>query len=328
MRESKIVLIVSEKNDSSTDYVVKLLGSLNANIKVFRINCDFDFITNVEISSNQNKIYFNNRFVSLEDVDFVWYRKGIIKFNIDKFLFNDKIINISLNNEINMLLDYITIKIFQIGHFNNYFSCINSNKLHNLEIAKLVGFNIPNWTVRQSKLGIKDFFFKNSGQIINKPIFEVLRGLFGKRHYNSGGTVEVSINSINKLDFLTFPMFLQEKIHSVVEIRVFFILDYFYSVALISENQRDVDVRNRIYKNEVDIFPIELPRKIKKLINDYCKRFNLDSCSIDLLLDSKGNFIFIESNPTGQFFWISELYNYEIENKIADLILNGKVNRS
>jgi len=47
------------------------------------------------------------------------------------------------------------------------------------------------------------------------------------------------------------------------------------------------------------------------------KALNLESGSIDLILDKSGNIYFLEINPVGQFGMTSVPTNYYLEKKVA-----------
>jgi D-alanine-D-alanine ligase-like ATP-grasp enzyme len=49
---------------------------------------------------------------------------------------------------------------------------------------------------------------------------------------------------------------------------------------------------------------------------------NLDTGSIDMILDRKNEYVFLEVNPTGQFGWLSKSCNYYIEKEVAKHMLS------
>ena len=59
------------------------------------------------------------------------------------------------------------------------------------------------------------------------------------------------------------------------------------------------------------------------IFNDYLsllKTLNLRFGAIDFILDKKGNYIFLEINPNGQWAWIEKQTGYEISNEITNLL--------
>ena len=50
------------------------------------------------------------------------------------------------------------------------------------------------------------------------------------------------------------------------------------------------------------------------------KILNLRFGAIDFILDTAGNFTFLEINPNGQWAWIEKRTGYEISNEIVNLL--------
>jgi hypothetical protein len=68
-------------------------------------------------------------------------------------------------------------------------------------------------------------------------------------------------------------------------------------------------------------FAVQLPSDLKDKIIKLMNEINLDSGSLDLILDTNGSFYFLEVNPVGQFGMTSGPCNYHLEREIArDLI--------
>lgn len=77
---------------------------------------------------------------------------------------------------------------------------------------------------------------------------------------------------------------------------------------------RDVDV-NGAHPNRM--VPYQLPNDIGLRIRQLMKRLNLESGSIDMIVDDNDDYYFLEVNPVGQFNFVSEVCNYYIEKDIA-----------
>ena len=61
----------------------------------------------------------------------------------------------------------------------------------------------------------------------------------------------------------------------------------------------------------------KLPKRIKESLIMLSKETGINSGSIDMIVDHKDNFYFLEINPVGQFEWVSYFCNYGIEQEIA-----------
>ncbi len=51
-------------------------------------------------------------------------------------------------------------------------------------------------------------------------------------------------------------------------------------------------------------------------------KLDLNCGSIDMIVNTKNEFIFLEVNPVGQFGMVSEPCNYFLEKKVAEFLLN------
>ena len=100
----------------------------------------------------------------------------------------------------------------------------------------------------------------------------------------------------------------------------------FYSMAIFSQNDEKTKLDYRNYNREKPNrnVPFQLPEKIETLARKFMEQSQLDTGSIDFIVDEKGEFIFLEVNPNGQFDWLSNNCNYYIEKKIAKYLSNEK----
>lgn len=96
----------------------------------------------------------------------------------------------------------------------------------------------------------------------------------------------------------------------------------FYSMAIFSQNDEktSLDYRNYNMEKPNRNIPFQLPLNIEKNLKLLMKEKNLNTGSLDLIYSRDGEFILLEINPVGQFSWLSENCNYNIEKKIAELL--------
>lgn len=50
---------------------------------------------------------------------------------------------------------------------------------------------------------------------------------------------------------------------------------------------------------------------------------NLNTGSIDLIVDTQDNYYFLEINPVGQFGMVSQPCNYYLEKKVAEYLVQN-----
>jgi glutathione synthase/RimK-type ligase-like ATP-grasp enzyme len=69
--------------------------------------------------------------------------------------------------------------------------------------------------------------------------------------------------------------------------------------------------------------PVEIEEKILRLM-DY---FSLNYGAIDIILTPDGRHVFLELNPSGEFFWLEQTPGLPISNAIAELLLGNSSRR-
>jgi glutathione synthase/RimK-type ligase-like ATP-grasp enzyme len=69
--------------------------------------------------------------------------------------------------------------------------------------------------------------------------------------------------------------------------------------------------------------PLEVEEKILRLM-DY---FSLNYGAIDIILTPDGRHVFLELNPSGEFFWLERTPGLPISQAIADLLLGHSARR-
>jgi ATP-GRASP peptide maturase of grasp-with-spasm system len=326
-RKDKQLIISSMEGDASADMVVEYIRYITPAISLNRYNSE-NRIDNLSINltSKSSKIDVNTRYSSsfLMEEKSLWYRRG-------NFVLSSHWNDLSYSK----LKDYIGEEEEQVNHFLHLYSTklsgymnefVYNNKLNNLFIAQKVGLGIPDTLITTKKEDLLAFYTKNNGRIINKPIHHGHLSLIDKEDnvkYSSRGTYIVEKEQIDVLaDSFGLSLF-QGLIEKEVELRIFQLEDKLYSMAIFSQNdeQTKVDFRNYNYNKPNRNVPFQLPMNIEKKILKLVKTLGFDTCSIDMILDTKGNYVFLEINPNGQFGWVSKHCNYYLEEKIAESCL-------
>jgi ATP-GRASP peptide maturase of grasp-with-spasm system len=274
-------------------------------------------ITNQEVLVS---LTVQNQELSIDTLSSFWYRKGDIDF--------DNIIGINGDFErVEYFLDreWNTIKVYfltfleqHIPFIGNYFTK-NPNKLLLLQKAKQVGLLIPETYIISQK---QDMVFSESNNTkwITKPIQDIFTTIYKNKYYYSYTENFESDNSNTPDTF--FPSQIQEKIEKLVELRIFFARGNFYPMAIFSQNddKTKVDFRNYNTDRPNRLVPFNLPTSVELCLKRFVKLTNINTGSIDILVDRQRKYHFLEVNPNGQFGMVSEPCNYYIEKQIANLL--------
>ncbi|MEW7281031.1 grasp-with-spasm system ATP-grasp peptide maturase [Aquimarina sp. 2201CG1-2-11] len=195
-------------------------------------------------------------------------------------------------------------------------------KLKQLEYAKKAGLQIPNTFITSSKKDLIDFYNCCHHTIITKGIESSASYTFGNISLE-GYTEEVTKEFIDQLPNTFFPSLFQENIKKAYELRIFFLKDTFYSMAVFSQQNEQTKTDMRKYDDSFPnrTVPYILPLDIEQKLLEAMNALGLTTGSIDMIVDDNEGYCFLEVNPSGQFGMVSVPCNYYIEEAIAKQLL-------
>ena len=327
-----MILIISTEIDVSTHQVIKYLHSNNK--KFIRLT-EQQFVKSLIIDFSNHKtiikLYIGDQLINMDDISAFWYRKDDVKFFTQLSIFDantdinfpKKTLNNFISTEINSIGEFIKFELNKKNHIGNWYIG-EGNKLVSFSIAKDVGFIIPR-TIVSTEL---DYIIQNNNDsMIFKPIEDAYVS------FSSDELITTNYDNIPNYKFkkykdkTMYPNCLQEYINKEIEIRVFYLDNICYSMAIFSQSDEKTkkDFRNYNDSRPNKMVPYILPQNITDMINSFMKKMNLRCGSIDLILTKKNEYVFIEVNPFGQYGFVSNECNYDIDSLIAcKLITNEK----
>ncbi|WP_075343563.1 grasp-with-spasm system ATP-grasp peptide maturase [Tenacibaculum agarivorans] len=315
-----MILILSEKSDITTNQVLD--WCIGYQTSVIRANAYDLKIAHIDYSNNYILLKYKKEIIKSTKIKAVWYRRARIKYKYPSIsIENNQLknrIKQHLHEEWSEMIRFLEqwFKNNSVPSIGNYL--LKDRKLTQLSIAKQNSLHIPNTIITAQKSELLLFFKNCKKNIITKDIGCSL-SFISDHLIIDGYTEEVSKEFIDNLSDTFFPSLFQENIVKVYELRIFFLKDRFYSMAIFSQqNEKSrIDVR----KNDDEIpnrrVPYQLPKEIEHKLLLTMKKLNLDTGSIDMIVDTKGDYYFLEVNPSGQFGMVSSPCNYYIERTIA-----------
>jgi len=308
-----MILVFSEKDDISAMKTRQWLELFNAHFIVLEDPSliDLDLKINFEGGNQNLSFVHNNKRVFLNQINVVWNRRGMINMMaIPQNLINQQVAANSLNRhfyeEQKALADYFYYQLKRkkcINFQSNY----NLNKLITLSKAQEHGIAVPD-----SIIGRNFSELSNECRYVTKNLQDVF-SYSSDSHYVCDSVKEIDASERSVNDTFFYSLF-QKKICSVFEIRTFFFMELWYSLAIFPA--KTVDYREQVYKSPPRMVPIQLPIEYKKKLQGLMADLDLNSGSIDTLYDGK-EYYFLEVNPVGQFDFVSGIGNYYIERDIA-----------
>lgn len=218
--------------------------------------------------------------------------------------------------EISDFLNYTFGKTTVSLFGQNYFCQPSKQKI--LDVAKKIGFFVPEYIVVNSKTKLKEFIERKS-RVICKSLESQALFFFEDNpleRYNCY-THEINRSTLADIPEYFFPSFFQEHIQKDLELKIFFFNGIFFPAALIPDNQvANTDIKASPYR----CVPYTLTEDLKSKINRLMMFFNWRMGSIDFLIKDN-HFYFLEVNPSGQFGNISYECGYNIEGFIASELI-------
>ncbi len=311
------VLLITNKEDITTDFIVKELN--NRGVNYFRFNTEeigktIDVSIKPELSSFN--LHHNNETIDLNDIHSIYYRRPKLPTPDDNLSNGEKIF---FYREMETLLDGIYRFLEKKKWFNNVFDIRKTeNKIFQLLVAKKIGFELPSSLVTNIPKHANSFV--NNTQSIFKP----LKNGFVEENEKTSKILytnnidENFINEINRIKEM--PVYFQNKINKKSDIRITVINKKIHAIEIDSQIS---DISATDWRRAKNILPhkkITINSDLRKKILKLCSFFNLNFAAIDLALDDHGNYVFFEINANGQWAWIEKLLNIEMSKQIVDFL--------
>ena len=317
-----MILIFSQQNEDSTNQVIDWL--LYKNHPFIRLNTSdildaekFSIILNNDGANIFLKIH--GKELNINNIGSVWFKRWweVLSLNEDiKNLEFKSALNKNINIEIKSISSYLFWKL-RDRYWLNYFDNVHISKLIQMEIAINIGLSIPNTIISNMQDDFISFLQKNP-ETITKPINEAL----SYKEY-AFYTSSINMEDISWYEKKMFPSMLQKKVKKAFEIRVFFLDEYFYPIAIFSQqnDNTEIDSRKIDFSNPIRMVKYNIPMDLQIKLKKMAKLLNLNSGSFDLIKTDAGDYVFLEINPVGQFGFVSAIYNNCIEKDIANWLI-------
>lgn len=229
-----------------------------------------------------------------------------------------------LNEEFTDLRDYIYDTLYKTcpRHIGNP-RRMGLNRIHTLDLAREIGLNVPSYAVITNYNQL-DKLDDLGDRFVSKAISNGIYDFFGHDAYYSYTEAHNKKDFANK-DVRLFPSMVMGLVEKSFEVRSFYLNGNFYSMAIFSQRNEQTSVDFRKYctelpnKNE----PFKLPDDVEVKLDKLYKELELNCGSADFVVDKKGNYVFLEINPVGQFQMTSLPCNYNLEQKIVNYLAYG-----
>lgn len=213
-----------------------------------------------------------------------------------------------------------SLKAFRMDHVQHIRHA--ENKQLQLQVARELGLNTPRTLTTNDPTAVRAFAKGCEGGMVTKMLSSFAI-------YDEGKELVVFTNSVKPEDLADLsglslcPGTFQELLPKSLEIRATVVGHRVMSAAIDSQvSARAVhDWRRDGVRMLQNWRPYQLPVDVEEKILRLMNYFSLNYGAIDIILTPDDQHIFLELNPSGEFFWLEEAPGLPISDAIADLLL-------
>jgi len=214
-----------------------------------------------------------------------------------------------------------SLKVFRMDHLRHIRHA--ENKQLQLQVARDLGLNIPRTLTTNDPSAVRAFAKSCEDGMVTKMLSSFAI-------YEEGKELVVFTNPVKPEDLADLsglslcPATFQELLPKSLEIRVTIVGQRVMSAALDSQVSARAahDWRRDGLGMLQDWQPYDLPPDVEEKILRLMDHFSLNYGAIDIILTPDNRHVFLELNPSGEFFWLERAPGLPISEAIADVLLN------
>ena len=311
-----MVIVLTNSEDATSDFLCEKLHQNT--IRHCRLNTDSVMREcRIDYSISKASLSFGNNKICSTEVRAVWLRRP-------KHLHHTEALSPELGHAACEWMEALEGFLAHIPE-NRWINHPTANarashKIEQLTRASQAGLRVPDSLLTQNPEAVRAFWRKYNRSLVVKPLSS---GYIERQNpeddsviYTSG----VSERSLENLDLVSqCPTLFQEQIAKESDVRVCFLDGEMVAVDLIAIDQgrQRLDIRRNNMQGvnyRVREMPLDVQSRLTELLQSYALRF----AAVDFAIDEKGNWIFLEINPNGQWAWL----DLECDAGISELFVN------
>ncbi|VVE28535.1 hypothetical protein PIN31009_03497 [Pandoraea iniqua] len=197
------------------------------------------------------------------------------------------------------------------------------SKLHQLQLAAELGFNVPRTLISNIGDEIRDFCEAEGGRLVVKSLYAPLIEEPEQDFFVFSNVITAEDLHDDK-SLSIAPCIFQQAIWPKIDYRVTVIGDTVFTVRIgQSDGEHEEAVLDwRTREANVSLEACDLPESIEHLCREFVFRAGLTFGAIDLV-EHAGQFYFLEINPNGEWGWLEKTARVPISSALCDTLLNG-----
>jgi|ERR1043166_3793470 glutathione synthase/RimK-type ligase-like ATP-grasp enzyme len=264
--------------------------------------------TNTVGGNVESRIYDRDgQALRISTLDVIWWRRAGFPQKIPSDIVDPIHLDV-IENDCRTALFGLLLNEFRgtwVNHPIN--TALAENKLIQLRAAQQAGFRVPRTLVSQDPSSIRRFCEELDYKVVVKSV----RGTRKTQLYTSMIT---PAHLEHEDSIMLCPATYQEYIPGDLHLRVQAFGNAVYSASIESQ---DLDWRSNL---DVPFTGTELTENVKQRLHDVLKSLGLKMGVVDLKLTPKGEPIWLEINPQGQFLFVEGLCGLELMSAFAEFL--------
>ena len=299
-----MLLIITNSTDATADYLAGTLG--RAAVPFVRFDTDKSLSSlRFDYRVSGPRLHLNGATYTPDDFNNVWYRRP------ERL----RLPGAEASPETEFTLDEWSAALegffahIPVERWMNHPAreAVASHKLHQLTRAVEIGFTIPETLVTQDPAELREFFSRHGGRVIAKPM--------ANGHVERKGTGADTLIFTNRVraedvensgELAGCPTLFQAEVRKCSDVRITVVDGDVHAIELRAKDPdgfQRCDIR-RNHMEDVTHTKVSLPAPTRDYVMGLVRSYGLRYSAIDMAVDQRGEWVFFEINPNGQWAWM------------------------
>lgn len=187
-----------------------------------------------------------------------------------------------------------------------------------LQLAASCGLRVPRTLLTNDAARAREFADQLDGPMIYKPLSAPSLRIGGELKFVY--TTQIDRTFLNEEDIASTVHLFQEWVPKKYDLRLTVIGNRFFAVA-IHANSAEARTDWRSDYGALSYEPVKIPDGIRFSVTNLLKRLDLSFGAFDFTITPRGDWVFLEINPNGQWGWIEARTGLPITSAMADLLV-------
>ena len=192
-----------------------------------------------------------------------------------------------------------------------------------LHVARRLGLEVPRTLVTNDPAAVREFYAACDGRLVVKMLSSF--AVYDREgRENVVFTNPVGPEDLEDLTGLSLcPMTFQERVEKALELRATVVGERVFTASIDSQSSARAahDWRRDGLRLIDEWRPYQLPPEAERGLLALMDYFGLNYGAADFILTPDGRHVFLELNPSGEFFWLEDGAGLPISGALADVLL-------